>query len=438
MKRVLRIARHLHSIQFVRDVLTLQIGSVFAHTFGLISSVAYARLLGIETFGIYSIVLAFKGTFGILTGFGQNQASTTFFAESYSKKDKKGMEEVLHYYITLSLFAVIILFVLAFIAPWLSEIMYNDKSIGELARIAFLVMIAGSFHSIFFIILQTIRKIKLLTFLENFNLLLQLGLSLTFLLTGQGVKGIFIGLLLSNIIMQIILLSVYFYIRKEYSIPSLGKSILTRYKIRHLLGQGIWIAIDKNIANFFLPSMLLIMSMFAEAKIVGIARLAYNIGLLPASLLLSHAVRMGATVIPAIQAQGANVLRKNIAKLIKHTMAFHALISFGSLIGLPIIVIIVYGLEYSAVINPMLWIILIALLRGVAVSNSTLLRVYRKTHVAAIWGGTSFLVSVLLFLGMLQHITPINAFILTVLIYHVLSLYINWYIYKRVIPNPTD
>jgi len=423
------IWQELWNRRFVRDVFTLQAGGIVIMGLGLLKSVLFARYLGLADFGLYSIILVMTGTLSLLTNIGQNQASLTFFAEAYGKKNASGMASVMKYYLLISLVSAGIFIGLASASPWLASTLYSDPFIGEIARIAFLAFMFSVFDSLFINMLQITGHIRLMTILENIGIFLQLVLSVLFLVLGFGVLGIFIGLLLSNMCMAIAYLGSYMHIRKTHALPHFRETIKNKESIRSYLSQGIWIALDKNVGNLFPQGFLFIISLSASKETVGIAKLAIQMGLLPKSVILPHIGRMAASTLPKVLAEGKATLRSTCARLIKHSLFAHAFLSFGSLIALPILVLFFYGIEYSAVIPPMLWIILIQIVASINIANSPLLRIFRKAHISAIWGTVKILSALGVLYMLSAIIEPLNALIVSILIMYGLGLGINGYLY---------
>lgn len=420
--------------RFVRDVLTLQAGSVFGTGIAFVKSVLYARLLGIEAFGIYALVLAFTGTASIFVNFGQNQAALTFFAERHARKDRRGMGTVLRYYLLLSSVGAGILLCLSVAAPALADMLYDDAAIGTLARLAFFAALTGSFDTFFTMQLQAIRAIRTLTVLENCNALLQLLLAGALLATGRGVAGIFVGLGMSNLIMLCVYGAVAQGRFRDGDLPTAREALWSGESVRPLLKQGLWIAVDKNIGNLFPQSFFFALSLFSAPAIVGIAQLAFKISSLPKILLLPHIVRMGTTVLPAIRARadGAAALRHAWMLMVKHALAFHVLASAGSLIVLPPLTLLLYGHAFSGVIRPMTWLLLIQLLSALNVGNSPLFRMLGKAHIPALFGIVALPVQLAAFVGLLHILPPLSAFIGAVLIVYVSNLWLNGYLYRTI------
>lgn len=433
IKNLLQIPRSLLHRQFVQNVLTLQIGSIVEMGIGFIKSILFARLLGLEGFGMYAVVLAMTGTFGIFTNLGQNQAALTFFAETYGKKDKKEMLTVMKYFLQLFICAGIILILFAILAPVIAEKLYNSSDISSAARIAFLAMFFGSTHALFRIFLQVTRQIIYMTALENLSLFFQLVFPVTLLWLGYGIQGIFTGILMSHILMFVVYMHSYYITRKHFPIPSLRAAATHKKNTLAYIKQGAWIAIDKNIGNLFPQGFFFVMSIVASPSIIGLAQLSFKIASIPRMFLLPHAVRMATTILPKVYAESSNQLRKTCAQLIKHTVFFHALISFGGLIVLPPLALNFYGLEFSAMIPTLMWIILIQIISGLNVANSPLFRMFKKTHIPALWGMVSLPLQLLAFIALLMFLPALQAFTLGILIMYVTNLYLNWYLYTYVL-----
>ena len=271
-----------------------------------------------------------------------------------------------------------------------------------------------------------------MTILENINLLLQLVFAVLFLALGYGPVGIFLGLLTSNLLMQVVYLWTYYKIQPGITIPHLRSVIWTKSPIKEYFIQGLWIALHKNLNNYLLPSTLFIMSLYATPEHVGIAQLAFNIGALPATLMLHKALQMTSTVLPSIASSGVKTLRSTTAKLVKHAMAFHAALSLAGLVGLPLVVIVLYGWEYSAVIPVMIWIVLINILQGALVANATLFRLCRKSHIPALWLLVMLGVQITTFTIAVQWLPPLDSFVVVILMYNIGQLMLSGYLFDQV------
>jgi len=420
---------------FVRDVFTLQVGSVFRFGIGFLKSVIFARLLGLEGFGMYAVALSFTGTFKIFTGFGQEQALLSYLAEEYGKKNTQGMQALIKYFCLVTLFAGVLLCSLALLSPLLTSVLYPEsaKMVMAMAVLGFLGFVVSLPHPLVIALLQIVRDVRMMTILENTNLLLQLILSVCFVLLGWGPLGVFLGLFFSNLIMTIVYGLLFFRLRHRYRLPGIRESLWSTVSIRSYVQQGLWIAMDKNIVNVFPQALLFLLSVSAAPSVVGVAQLALKVANLPTGLFFAHVVRMANTVLPTLKNKGVSFLRKQCFLLIRHALCFHWLLVFGGIITLPFIVPIAYGQEFTGVIMPMLWILLIRLLQPFNVANSALMRIFRKVHVSTIWNVARIPLELGLFLFFLQNFSPITSFVVAIFLHQIGAFALNWYVYRSLL-----
>ena len=133
-------------ISFVRDVGILQTGKFFSVFLSVIGSIALARLLQPELYGIYGLVFAFVGLVGIFTDWGGSYASLTLLAEAYAQKDKEAIKNILTYFVKITLLAIGILGILSIVfAPFLTDLIYQNSQVGQWARIILVAVFIGIF-----------------------------------------------------------------------------------------------------------------------------------------------------------------------------------------------------------------------------------------------------------------------------------------------------
>ena len=421
-------------VRFAQDILTLQAGRTVMYVFELIGSVIVARMLGREAFGVYTVAVSLRETFGFTYSLGQNQATRIFLSEAYGKRDRSAMQTVYRYFIFVATTAVGIQVILAVASPSIAMHLYQDTTIGRLAVLAFVANIASSYHAITMITLQTLRKVKLMTILQNIAIALQVLLIAIFLFMGFEAPGILIAIFLGNIIMQVVHLVVLYRVRQtEESLPGIRESVIHGGSIREFIKHGFWIALHKNLSGYLLPSTLLVMSFFTPRGTVGVAKIAFKMAQVPKNFLLQHASHMADAVLPTFTHKDKTTVRKHAAMLIKHTFVFHAMLSLGGMIVFPFLLPFLYGWEFVGAIIPMLWLLLVKLIHGITVINTTLFRMYRKTHIPVIWNAGALVIRILTLVILLQYIPPLTAFVLSILIHHVAELCLSWYLYQRML-----
>jgi O-antigen/teichoic acid export membrane protein len=423
---------------FVRDVFTLQIGSAFAYGFGFVKSIVIARLLGLEGFGAYAVALSFTGTLKILTGFGQEQALVTYLAEQYRQKDTQGMLVVFKYFLCMTALAGLILSLLAWSSPFLAGLLYaeNAESVGMMARTIFIAFIISLPAPLVIALLQVVRQVRRMTILENLNNVMQLIFAVTLVMQGYGPIGVFLGLLISNVVMFVLYCMQLFSLSKQYELPRLRDAIRCKKSIREYVGQGFFIALDKNIVNFFPQALLFIFSLFAGPSAVGVAQLAIKMSYLPAGLFLGQTVRMANSVLPSMKGAGLPQIRKHVVLLVKHAFVFHTIVVFGGIVLLPFVVIIAYGWEFQNVVIPMIFMLFIRLIQPFNVANISLFRIFRKVHIATYWNAVRVPLELGTFFLLLRYPpaffveNPYAALVVAVYLHQLGAFSMNFYVYR--------
>lgn len=431
IRRAQDMARGLLKRGFVRDVLTLQAGSVAGMAINFIKSVALFRFLGTDDYGLLAVTMALIGTVTIFINLGQGNATVTFLAEAYHKKDMLSIRRVYRYFMELAVCANIIILAFIAFAPAFIEYMYDTTAITGLARIALLTLLVGSFDSLTISTLQVVREIRLLTTLENLSLLLQVTFGVA-LLIPFGVTGALTGFLIGTAIMSVVYLFTFARIRKRYHLPGLGEAFRGKLSTKEYVWQGLWIAIDRNVGNLFPQGFLFIMSLFTTPAAVGIAQLAITNANRPRTVLLPHVGRMANSVLPAVASEGPQKLRRAVAQLIKHTLLVHTSITVACMLVFPWLLILVYGDAFRPAIEPMLWIMLISIISGFNIANAPILRLFRKAHVSALFNAIVMPLELLLFVGLLKIFEPLNALVLILLVIYVMGLWLNWFMYRTI------
>ena len=155
---------------FVKDIGMLQVGNFFSIFIGAVGSIILARLLHPAMYGMYGLVFAFVGTINIFMNWGGDYASLTLLAEAYAKKDKEEINNILIYYLKISIFAIISVGLLSVIfSPILTKLLYHNSQIGHWGRIVLIATMISTIYTILIVILQASRKIKHLVIFEIFN-----------------------------------------------------------------------------------------------------------------------------------------------------------------------------------------------------------------------------------------------------------------------------
>jgi len=405
---------------FVRDIATMQVGRMVLIGCSFLSSIIYARFLGLGGYGHYAVVLAFTGVFGLLTNLGQQATTLTFFAEAYGRKDRTALAQILQYYIVLSACTAGLLLLFAVLAPLVTDRIYGNPEIGHLARIVFLSSICELIFIYYSIALQTVRKIRLLTLLENAKTVLQVGLATLFLVRGFGVAGILWSWIIASASFSALSCFLYPSLRAEYNLPHMYEALRegnasTLWKHTK---DGLWIAADKSLGNLYPNIFLFALSTQVQESVVGSLRLAFKLGGLPASFGLASVGRLASSVLPTFAGKGHTALRTGLRKLTTHTLAMHGLITLCGLLIIPPLLPVVYGKSFGIAVYPFLVIAVLNVLLAFHAVTTPILRIYSKISVAAVLNAVGTVVALGLFFGLETVLKPTFALYIALLVYH--------------------
>src|SRR3989338_95505 len=420
---LLRIAR----VPFVRDVATMQVGRMVSIGCNFLSSILYARFLGIGGYGSYAVILAFTGVFGHITNLGQQMTLTTFLAEAWGRQDKNAMREISHYYILLSLGTALLMGILMLIAPWLTERIYGDPIMGTLARLVFLSSMFEFVFSFFAVALQTVREIRLLAFLENAKTVVQLAAATIFLILGYEVAGVLWSSVIAAGTFFVLSLLLFPRFRARHDFPHLREMLrpMPWKKLWKYSKDGIWIAVDKSIGNLYPNIFIFILSMQASTGIVGLIRLAFKLADLPSAVGLNSISRIASSALSAMSGN-AELLRKNLLRLTTHTIFVHGTISAAAMILVPVFLPLVYGQEFSVAAYPFLVIVVLHILNGLHTSVIPILRLHSKIYIATLMNLFSMGIAIGLFFVFEPELGSTRALYIGLAVYHLLISSILW------------
>lgn len=369
---------------FVKDVATLQVGSIFSKGLSFIASIIFARMLGASQYGIYSLIFSFTALISVFMDWGVGYAALTIFAQAYTEKDRPQIVNVLTYFLKFSLIIYFTIGLLSIIfSPKISYFLYHNYKIGELSRLILLSMIIGMFFSLFTITLQVLRKIKYLTILENINKFFYALIPATLVLFGLGVAGIVWGNLIAALIFLIFSIISYSYLAsKDELLPSFKELFLNFRKIKmgYYIKFGFLIAIDKNIASFYTLLPITFLGMFVLPREVAFFKIAFSYITL-SSILLSPISRLLMVQLPKSRSYGLDIFKRDFLKVSLYSGMISVLLVIPFIILGPFLVNLFYGQEFRPVIPLIYYLSIYSALLGFGVGVGPIFRTLNKMRV---------------------------------------------------------
>jgi len=380
MKNMLNRIKKWRHISFVQDTAVMQMGSGFTTVVNVLASVAFARILLPEKYGVYSLVFALAGLFAIFMNLGVDRATLILLADAFEKKDRKEILNIFIYFLKISLVVSLGIGGLAIIiSPIVSTYMYGAPYVGELVRLVIFANILGIFYELISIILQVMRNIKGYVFFDNIKNLLRISFGFA-LIFSLGVFGVLVGYLSSVIVSMILSIFVYSYLQRKYEVLPSFKEIISNWRgvyIKNYFKFGFLIAINQNMTQLYSTLPVIFLSLFFPTETVGYFNIAMKYVSLPL-VFLSPVSQLLAVRLPQLKASNNPLFARNFYKvsLISGFIAFFLVVP--AVIIAPFVIRFFYGPEYVESIKIVYWLMPLTILSGLSVGIGPLFRTLNK------------------------------------------------------------
>ncbi len=371
--------------KFVRDTLALQVSKLISVGISFVSSVLIARLMGPGAYGEWALVASFVAIWQSfnLTGIGPSTVTRLSAAVGANNADEA--LNLMAFYIKIAAMWAAICFALLLLlgtplASWLYShevtllstprlpVMFKipEPRIGTLAAIYTLVLLPDAIYNLVVIALQSRRSMRIAAVLENINLVLLAGCVVAALIASPTAPGMLAGRLIYSYTTMFLSLWLYRRERTKGILPYPAfTTILARARtiaLRPYWRFGFAIALDRNIANFFMQIPMQIVGIFAGKEAAGYLQLALKAMQLPNTLTSAIFDNMQ-TVVP--QAIG----RRDYANLWRNFNRVIGALTIGAIgfYGLLVILVMAIGEPIAAFIYGNSWLPAVPLLPVIAV-----------------------------------------------------------------------
>lgn len=422
-------------ISFIQDVGILQIGKFISILLSVVASIILARWLGPELYGVYGLIFAFVGLVGIFIDWGAGYASLTLLAESYVKKDKQEIKDILTYFVKITFLAICTIGILSIIlAPFLTDQLYQNSQIGSLARIILIATFLGVVYNLLVIVLQAIRQIKQLTILEIFNKLIYTLFPVVFLLIGWSLTGVVWGYFISSLIFLIFAIFVYsFLVKKDEFLPSLKQIFfnLKKVKIKKYFNFGFLIAIDKNLGRLVSILPIIFLGIFALPQEVGYFKIAFAYISIPI-MILSPVSRLLSVQLPKSKTFGLKTLKKHFYKTTFYSGLISILLIIPFIFLAPYLIKFFYGQEYIGSIQLVYYLAILAAFSGFGVGVAPFYRTVNKMKTSIIVNIFQVILITILTIVLVKNISSLMAIIWALIITTTIFLLLHFLIIKYI------
>lgn len=340
--------------KFVGDTLVLQSAAMVQLISGLVLSAIIARTLGPYLFGMYALIYTLYRTLYSFVIVGVGPGTVAKYSNAWMRKDYTECENVLAFYFKTYFLAHFIAFIIgATLSAWVGETFYKHDQVGVIARWLFIDGVVLGFYSLTGIIFQATRMMRNLAIYEAADSIIRTVAICSIVLSGGGLQAmIFMHIIISAMMSAVgLLLYKYYFLKGNKAFPEFN-NIFQRIKtirISDYISVGFKIRLGETIYQWIdlLPQNLL--GIFARPEDVGYFRLAINIVKAPDFIFRA----LTRNLLPMLYEINAN---GGVRSIYSKYWIYSSILGIGSVIFfafyalmLPLIILFIYGDEYSEV-----------------------------------------------------------------------------------------
>lgn len=372
--------------RFIKNVTTLQVGTIIGTLIQGITGIILARLLQPNLFGVYTLAFSLSTLATILLSAGIADAATNLLGAAYTRGDREEVANIFGFLLKITLYAILITLLVILILPRVGTTLYLNSKIGLYAGIiSFAVMFSSLSLTFLMIALQLLGRIKDMTRFMIVDPLLRLGLSVLFVTLGWGVFGAMAGHLVGAFI--VFIYSSYIWrhvVIKENSIfPNLGKifSHAKLVKLKKYFGFTFWVALDRNIGSLYIALPILLTGLYVAVSEVTYFKLAFGYLNLVMSLLVPVSI-LSNVEFPKIRVEQPSYLRERFKKISFYSLAFSAVLTLVAVIIAPYFFRYLYGVSFMPSVRYVYGLVIYGALYGIGIGLGSMWRAINKVKVS--------------------------------------------------------
>ena len=343
--------QRLRESKFVRDTLVLQIGRIGTTGLSFVSFWLVIRLMGVEQYGVWKLVLALLGIWQTLDITGIGQLTSTRLAIAVGRKDTHDALDLMAIYakvvLAWALISVVVLFTLG---PLVAARLYDgDQRIGVLAGWLSLTLAADSLYTLIIVTLQSRRLMRQLAVLQNLNQVVLFACIVIAMLLSPTPEALLAGRLVYSYSTLALAFYLYARLRDEAGVtfPPLGAVFrrAARVSLRGYWRAGVAMAFDKNISALYTQVPMTLVGMLAGPAAAGVLGVGHDV-VARSSLLTGPVLENVQAVVPQSVGRGDYAkLRRNFGRVLlvmaAGATAFYVLLALAA----PLVVPLVFGAD---------------------------------------------------------------------------------------------
>jgi O-antigen/teichoic acid export membrane protein len=170
-------------------------------------SISIARWLGAADFGMYSVVVSVQGVVGLLASFSVGTAIAKYVSEYRSRDEEEALRFAKSGFVLVVILAALVGIVYASLGALLGKGLYKESAMVGIIPFSAVMVFSSSVFSTSMGVVQGCQRFRLLSGMQVSSPLLSLAM-ISALLPPMGVKGVFVGYSVSQLVVSSLVLAI--------------------------------------------------------------------------------------------------------------------------------------------------------------------------------------------------------------------------------------
>ncbi len=321
-----------------------------ASVFAAVEVVLLARFLGLDQFGLFSLVISYVRFINNFVDLKISEASIKYISEYREKNDKERVRCFIKFFYLIDFLSGVVAFVLCIaLAGVANSLFIKSGESFQYVLILSSTLLISTVNQNSHAILQSLKKFRESALFRVFQNFLRITLISVAFFLGFGLKGFFVAYLATAFInFAVLQISVHRTLRDEQMDGWVSANL---GKIRNKMKEAAWFIMNTAISSsayfsFSAHLPILLLGYFSGTEASGLYKVARSV----ARVLDKISGPVYSVVYPALARLGSNEAYKEIRKLIiyslKELMKFLLPVSIAFFIFADLIIKIAFGDEY--------------------------------------------------------------------------------------------
>ena len=391
---------------FLKNVITLQMGSILGTLTQAVAGICIARILQPELFGIYALAFSLASLFGIFMATGVGDGITSIVAGAYARGDKETIADALGFLLKIASIIGIVVTLALILLPLLSNLLYHQYDIGLFAAIVIMAsIISNLLFSVSQVAFQAERRIGMATFFIFLDLLVRWGLSLLLVLSGYRILGAAIGHLVGAIIIfSIVGFSWNRLLPADSLFPKLGQVIRSAIAVswKRFIRYSFWVALDRNMATLFSFLPISMAGIYLASSDVAFYKIPFGFANLALSLLGPISMMLNIEF-PRLREENFSKMKLSFINITFYSIIFSGFLVICAAIISPIAFKILYGESFMPSVKYTYGFIIYGVFNGLGIGLGPMWRAINKVKVSILINTVVLAIGIPMGLYLLKH-----------------------------------